>query len=261
MAEAAVEVARLSLPAAEKGNPNAVSDAGVAVLLAEAAAQTAALNVRINLAWIDDDEFNRDAWSRIEAVLSETGAPARHRASASPTARSDRAYRHRRVGGIVAATIIDGKAIAAELRAELTAELEELKRPAPTPGIATLMVGDDFGAGMYRGAVEKFCGEMGLGYRSETLPADATEAAVVAAVHEPQRRSGRLRHPAAAAFPGAVSDSVVINSIDAGQGRRLFPPVQHGPAGTGRAAPSPRRRRRACMELLERYLTRRGQRT
>jgi formiminotetrahydrofolate cyclodeaminase len=72
VAEAAASVARLSLPAAEKGNPNAVSDAGVAVLLADAAAQSAALNVRINQAWIEDDGIKRDAWTRIEAVLSDT---------------------------------------------------------------------------------------------------------------------------------------------------------------------------------------------
>jgi formiminotetrahydrofolate cyclodeaminase len=67
----AVEVARLSLPAAEKGNLYAVSDAGVAVLLADAAAQAAALNVKINLAWIEDEDFKRDAWARVEKVLSE----------------------------------------------------------------------------------------------------------------------------------------------------------------------------------------------
>ena len=72
VAEAAAAVARLSLPAAEQGNPNAVSDAGVAVVLADAAAQSAALNVKINLAWIEDDTFKRDAWTRIEAVHSET---------------------------------------------------------------------------------------------------------------------------------------------------------------------------------------------
>lgn len=72
VAQAAVEVAHLTLPAAEKGNPNGVSDAGVAVLLADAAAQSAALNVKINLSWIDDQEFNRAAWEQIEAVLSET---------------------------------------------------------------------------------------------------------------------------------------------------------------------------------------------
>jgi methenyltetrahydrofolate cyclohydrolase len=73
VAEAALEVARLSLLAAEKGNPNAVSDAGVAVLFAEAAAQAAALNVKINLAWIDDTGFKEQIWAKIEAVLSEAG--------------------------------------------------------------------------------------------------------------------------------------------------------------------------------------------
>jgi formiminotetrahydrofolate cyclodeaminase len=71
VALAAVEVARLSLPAAEKGNLYAVSDAGVAALLADAAAQAAALNVKINLAWIEDKEFKRAVWTRIEAALSE----------------------------------------------------------------------------------------------------------------------------------------------------------------------------------------------
>jgi formiminotetrahydrofolate cyclodeaminase len=71
-AEAAGEVARLTLPAAEQGNPNAVSDAGVAVLLADSAAQSAALNVKINLGWIEDKEFSSDAWTRVQAVLSET---------------------------------------------------------------------------------------------------------------------------------------------------------------------------------------------
>ena len=67
----AVEVAKLAVPAAEKGNVYAVSDAGVAALLADAAAQAAALNVKINLAWIDDEEFKHTAWARVEAALSE----------------------------------------------------------------------------------------------------------------------------------------------------------------------------------------------
>jgi formiminotetrahydrofolate cyclodeaminase len=72
IAEGALAVGRLSLPAAEMGNPHAVSDAGVAVILADAAAQSAALNVRINLAWIADQDFNQKTWARIEAILSET---------------------------------------------------------------------------------------------------------------------------------------------------------------------------------------------
>lgn len=72
IAEAALDVARMSLPAAEMGNPHAVSDAGVAALLADAAAQSAALNVKINLAWIVDQEFNRATWARVETILGET---------------------------------------------------------------------------------------------------------------------------------------------------------------------------------------------
>ncbi len=72
IAEAAVKVSQLCLPAAEKGNPLAISDAGAAIVMAHAAAQSAALNVRINLAWIEDEDFKRDIWARVEAVLSES---------------------------------------------------------------------------------------------------------------------------------------------------------------------------------------------
>jgi glutamate formiminotransferase/formiminotetrahydrofolate cyclodeaminase len=74
IAEAALEVAKLSLPAAESGNSNAVTDAGIAAILAEAAAQSAALNVKINLAWISDTEFNETTWSRVQSILSETAS-------------------------------------------------------------------------------------------------------------------------------------------------------------------------------------------
>ncbi len=47
----------LAATAVERGNPNLVSDAGVAAALAEAALQSAALNVRINLAYIRDRDF------------------------------------------------------------------------------------------------------------------------------------------------------------------------------------------------------------
>ena len=72
IAEQCLEVARLSEVAADIGNVNAVSDAGVAVLLADAAAQCAALNVKINLTTIKDSEFNEEKWSGITDILSRT---------------------------------------------------------------------------------------------------------------------------------------------------------------------------------------------
>jgi formiminotetrahydrofolate cyclodeaminase len=72
IAEKCLEVARVSETSAEVGNVGAVSDAGVAVLLAEAAAQSAALNVKINVNSIEDEEFSRSRWAHVQEILEET---------------------------------------------------------------------------------------------------------------------------------------------------------------------------------------------
>jgi len=69
-----LEVARLAQRAAEIGNVAAVSDAGVAVLLAQACAQSAALNVKINVNSIKDDAYNKETWSKMETVLKQVAA-------------------------------------------------------------------------------------------------------------------------------------------------------------------------------------------
>ncbi len=69
-----LEVAQLAQRAAEIGNVAAVSDAGVAVLLAQACAQSAALNVKINVNSIKDDAYNKETWSKMEAVLKQVAA-------------------------------------------------------------------------------------------------------------------------------------------------------------------------------------------
>lgn len=70
--EKSLDVARLSQTAAEIGNVQAVSDAGVAVLFAHAAAQAAAMNVRINLNSIRDEAFTVAKWERVQVILKET---------------------------------------------------------------------------------------------------------------------------------------------------------------------------------------------
>ena len=68
-----LEVARLTVPAGEKGNKGAVSDAGVASLFADAAVNAAAMNVRINLVSIRDEAYVKAKWDAMQAMVKETG--------------------------------------------------------------------------------------------------------------------------------------------------------------------------------------------
>ncbi len=70
----AVEVCRLAKVAADLGNANAVTDAGIGALLGEAAAVGAALNVRINLGSIDDADYVRRTSAELDAILAEAAA-------------------------------------------------------------------------------------------------------------------------------------------------------------------------------------------
>jgi len=69
VAEACVQVLDLCTPAAELGNVNAVSDAGVAALLAEAGLRSAALNVIININAIKDATFSDALRDELDALL------------------------------------------------------------------------------------------------------------------------------------------------------------------------------------------------
>lgn len=60
----------LSKEAAEKGNTNVISDAGVAVMAAYSALKSAALNVYINVANIKDEEFTKQRQKALEDILA-----------------------------------------------------------------------------------------------------------------------------------------------------------------------------------------------
>lgn len=69
-AKVCFEVMELAKRAAEKGNVNVVSDAGVAVLAACSALKSAALNVYVNTAAIKDDNFNQQKLGELNSLLS-----------------------------------------------------------------------------------------------------------------------------------------------------------------------------------------------
>lgn len=66
IAEAAAEVVTLAGPVAEKGSKLAVSDAGIAAILGEAAVHSALMNVKINLPTLDDEDFVRGVRKRMD---------------------------------------------------------------------------------------------------------------------------------------------------------------------------------------------------
>jgi len=69
-----LDILVLSKEVAEKGNINAVSDAGVAVLMAEAALESALLNVKINLRMIKDKKVRKElSYSIKDLLLKEKG--------------------------------------------------------------------------------------------------------------------------------------------------------------------------------------------
>jgi len=63
------EAADWSKVTAEKGNAQVITDAAIAGILADAAAQSAALNVRINLGPIGDPTFTDPLWREIQDSL------------------------------------------------------------------------------------------------------------------------------------------------------------------------------------------------
>ena len=77
---------------------------------------------------------------------------------------------------------LDGKATAAEIKAELTTRVAALAARGVVPGLGTLLVGDDPASRWYVNGKHKDCAEVGISSLREELPADASQADIEAAV-------------------------------------------------------------------------------
>jgi methylenetetrahydrofolate dehydrogenase (NADP+)/methenyltetrahydrofolate cyclohydrolase len=75
----------------------------------------------------------------------------------------------------MSATIIDGKAIAARVRAGVAGEVEQFRREhGRAPGLATVLVGDDPASAVYVGGKQRACAEVGMVPFDRRLPVDAS---------------------------------------------------------------------------------------
>ena len=79
----------------------------------------------------------------------------------------------------MAARVIDGRAVAAELRSAVAREVAgHVERTGRRPGLATVLVGDDPGSAVYVGGKQKASREVGIAGFDHRLPADVPEAEV-----------------------------------------------------------------------------------
>lgn len=82
------------------------------------------------------------------------------------------------------AKLLDGKATLATIKTELKARIDALATRGVTPGLATVLVGDDPASTWYVAAKHKDCAEVGIHSIRKDLPADATQAEVEAVIDD-----------------------------------------------------------------------------
>jgi methylenetetrahydrofolate dehydrogenase (NADP+)/methenyltetrahydrofolate cyclohydrolase len=151
----------------------------------------------------------------------------------------------------MAAQIIDGKAIAEQVREEIKAEVAELATRGVKPGVATILVGDDGGAQFYRGQIERNTAAVGFDYYNNTLPAGTTEGEVLAIIdtlNNDARVNGIL---ALMPMAGGIDQNKVFNAITPVKDLDCVNPANIGHVLLGDqlfapATPS------ACIEILDR---------
>jgi methylenetetrahydrofolate dehydrogenase (NADP+)/methenyltetrahydrofolate cyclohydrolase len=84
----------------------------------------------------------------------------------------------------LSATILDGLATAKAIKKELTTQVAELKQRGITPGLGTLLVGDDPGSHAYVSGKHRDCAEVGIKSIRIDLPASASKSDILKAINE-----------------------------------------------------------------------------
>jgi methylenetetrahydrofolate dehydrogenase (NADP+)/methenyltetrahydrofolate cyclohydrolase len=128
----------------------------------------------------------------------------------------------------VTARVLDGAAIAAEIRAEVAREAAALTARGVQPGLAVVIVGDDPASKVYVASKGKACLEAGMHSETIRLPADATEAELLAVVdrlnHDPRIHGFLVQSP----IPKHMSYERVVLRIDPGKDVDGFHPMNVG---------------------------------
>jgi methylenetetrahydrofolate dehydrogenase (NADP+) / methenyltetrahydrofolate cyclohydrolase len=117
-------------------------------------------------------------------------------------------------GQQMTATILDGKAFAADVRARVAAHVARLKAQGIAPGLAVVLVGEDPASQVYVRSKGKQTVEAGMASFEHKLPADTSETDLLAVVRalnaDPAVHGILVQLP----LPGHLNSDLVINAID-----------------------------------------------
>ena len=134
------------------------------------------------------------------------------------------------------AQIIDGKQVAADMRAELKAEVAELAKKGIVPGLAVVLVGEDPASKSYVTAKERACEELGIYSDDNRLAADTPQKELMALIdklNNDQKINGILVQ---LPLPEGLNEAEVLLAIDPAKDVDGFHPVNVGKMVVGEKA-------------------------
>jgi methylenetetrahydrofolate dehydrogenase (NADP+)/methenyltetrahydrofolate cyclohydrolase len=150
----------------------------------------------------------------------------------------------------VTAQTLDGKAILATIKTELKERVAALRERGITPGLGTVLVGDDPGSHWYVGAKHKDCAEIGVASLRRDLPTTATQDEVLEVVRELNE------DPACTGFivqqPTGLDENAILSAVDPTKDVDGLHPTNLGWLVLGKEAPLPCTPV-GCIELLRRH--------
>ena len=150
------------------------------------------------------------------------------------------------------ATLLDGKASAAEVKADLRARVEALRARGVVPGLGTVMVGEDPGSQAYVAGKHRDCAEVGIESVRVDLPADATQEQVVAEIERLNADPAVTGYIVQLPLPRHLDANQVLALMDPAKDADGLHPTNLGRLVLGDPAPLPCTPR-GIVALLRRY--------
>jgi methylenetetrahydrofolate dehydrogenase (NADP+)/methenyltetrahydrofolate cyclohydrolase len=152
----------------------------------------------------------------------------------------------------MSAVILDGKALAASIKKDLTARTNALKAAGKVPGLGTILVGDDPGSLAYVSGKHRDCKEVGITSLRIDLPASASQSDVLAAVKDLNDAPECTGYIVQLPLSQTINTQIILESIDPAKDADGLHPMNLGRLVAGYDAPLPCTPR-AIVALLNHY--------